>query len=183
MFRGNLLYRLLGQNLYPLHRFRLSKSWHRFPRNALTLISHIITTGSPLLLSDIVTDDATNRIYTGFSPHLHCRTQKRPCQFGRNSEPTKSFSYTYLLRVLPQISFSSQAKGFAPNEDKSFAPGIPIWTNEIIQRFVSWYLLALKSVSKVYHESIKNPKPLILLGFRLLWYYSNSQSLVWCRLF
>ena len=30
-----------------------------------------------------------------------------------------------------------------------------IWTNEIIQRFVSWYLLALKSVSKVYHEGIK----------------------------
>ena len=124
MFRGNLLYRLLGQNLYPLHRFRLSKSRHRFPRNTLTLISHIITTGSPVLLSDIVTDVATNRIYTGFSPHLHCRTQKRPCQSGRNSEPTKSFSYTYLLRVLPQISFSSQAKGFAPNEDKSFAPGI-----------------------------------------------------------
>ena len=126
MFRGNLLYRLLGQNLYPLHRFRLSKSWHRFPRNALTLISHIITTGSPLLLSDIVTDVATNRIYTGFSPHLHCRTQKRPCQSGRNSEPTKSFSYTYLLRVLPQISFSSQAKGFAKNADKSFALGINI---------------------------------------------------------
>ena len=42
----------------------------------------------------------------------------------RNSEPTKSFSYTYLLRVLPQISFSSQAKGFAKNEDKSFALGI-----------------------------------------------------------
>ena len=126
MFRGNLLYRLLGQNLYPLHRFRLSKSRHRFPRNTLTLISHIITTGSPVLLSDIVTDVATNRIYTGFSPHLHCRTQKRPCQFGRNSEPTRSFSYTYLLRVLPQISFSSQAKGFAPNEDKSFAPGIKL---------------------------------------------------------
>jgi len=103
LFRGNLLYRLLGQNLYPLHRFRLSKSRHRFPRNILTLISHIITTGSPLLLSDIVTDVATNRIYTGFSPLLHCRTQKRPCQSGRNSEPTKSFSYTYLLRVLPQI--------------------------------------------------------------------------------
>ena len=124
MFRGNLPYRLLGQNFYPLHRFRLSKSRHRFPRNTLTLISHIITTGSPVLLSYIVTDVATNRIYTGFSPHLHCRTQKRPCQSGRNSEPTKSFSYTYLLRVLPQISFSSQAKGFAPNEDKSFAPGI-----------------------------------------------------------
>ena len=124
MFRGNLPYRLLGQNFYPLHRFRLSKSRHRFPRNILTLISHKTTTGSPVLLSDIVTDVATNRIYTGFSPHLHCRTQKRPCQFGRNSEPTKSFSYTYLLRVLPQISFSSQAKGFAPNEDKSFAPGI-----------------------------------------------------------
>ena len=124
MFRGNLHYRLLGQNLYPLHRFRLSKSRHRFPRNTITLISHIITTGSPVLLSYIVTDVATNRIYTGFSPHLHCRTQKRPCKFGRNSEPTKSFSYTYLLRVLPQISFSSQAKGFAKNEDKSFAPGI-----------------------------------------------------------
>ena len=106
MFRGNLPYRLLGQNFYPLHRFRLSKSRHRFPRNTLTLISHIITTGSPVLLSDIVTDVATNRIYTGFSPHLHCRTQKRPCQSGRNSEPTKSFSYTYLLRVLPQISCS-----------------------------------------------------------------------------
>ena len=129
MFRGNLLYRLLGQNLYPLHRFRLSKSRHRFPRNTLTLISHIITTGSPVLLSDIVTDVATNRIYTGFSPHLHCRTQKRPCQSGRNSEPTKSFSYTYLLRVLPQISFSSQAKGFAKNEDKSFAPGIENYSN------------------------------------------------------
>ena len=103
MFRGNLPYRLLGQNFYPLHRFRLSKSRHRFPRNILTLISHKTTTGSPVLLSDIVTDVATNRIYTGFSPHLHCRTQKRPCQFGRNSEPTKSFSYTYLLRVLPQI--------------------------------------------------------------------------------
>ena len=126
MFRGNLPYRLLGQNFYPLHRFRLSKSRHRFPRNILTLISHKTTTGSPVLLSDIVTDVATNRIYTGFSPHLHCRTQKRPCQFGRNSEPTKSFSYTYLLRVLPQISFSSQAKGFAPNEDKSFAPGITL---------------------------------------------------------
>ena len=122
--RGNLSYRLLGQNFYPLHRFRLSKSRHRFPRNILTLISHKTTTGSPVLLSDIVTDVATNRIYTGFSPHLHCRTQKRLCQSGRNSEPTKSFSYTYLLRVLPQISFSSQAKGFAPNEDKSFAPGI-----------------------------------------------------------
>ena len=126
MFRGNLLYRLLGQNLYPLHRFRLSKSRHRFPRNILTLISHKTTTDSPVLLSDIVTDVATNRIYTGFSPHLHCRTQKRPCQSGRNSEPTKSFSYTYLLRVLPQISFSSQAKGFAPNEDKSFAPEIQV---------------------------------------------------------
>ena len=60
-------------------------------------------------------------------------TQKRPCQFGRNSEPTKSFSYTYLLRVLPQISFSSQAKGFAPNEDKSFAPGISaIQTRQVV---------------------------------------------------
>lgn len=78
----------------------------------------------PVLLSDIVTYVATNRIYTGFSPHLHCRTQKRPCQSGRNSEPTRSFSYTYLLRVLPQISFSSQTKVFAPNEDKSFAPRI-----------------------------------------------------------
>ena len=133
LFRGNLLYRLLGQNLYPLHRFRLSKSRHRFPRNTLTLISHIITTGSPVLLSDIVTDVATNRIYTGFSPHLHCRTQKRPCQSGRNSEPTKSFSYTYLLRVLPQISFSSQAKGFAKNEDKSFALGISaIQTRQVV---------------------------------------------------
>ena len=133
LFRGNLLYRLLGQNLYPLHRFRLSKSRHRFPRNILTLISHKTTTGSPVLLSDIVTDVATNRIYKGFSPHLHCRTQKRPCQFGRNSEPTKSFSYTYLLRVLPQISFSSQAKGFAPNEDKSFAPGISaIQTRQVV---------------------------------------------------
>ena len=133
LFRGNLPYRLLGQNLYPLHRFRLSKSRHRFPRNTLTLISHIITTGSPVLLSDIVTDVATNRIYTGFSPHLHCRTQKRPCQFGRNSEPTRSFSYTYLLRVLPQISFSSQAKGFAKNEDKSFALGISaIQTRQVV---------------------------------------------------
>ena len=132
MFRGNLLYRLLGQNLYPLHRFRLSKSRHRFPRNILTLISHITTTGSPVLLSYIVTDVATNRIYTGFSPHLHCRTQKRPCQFGSNYEPTRSFSYTYLLRVLPQISFSSQAKGFAPNEDKSFAPGIVRYSNSIV---------------------------------------------------
>ena len=133
VFRGNLPYRLLGQNLYPLHRFRLSKSRHRFPRNTLTLISHIITTGSPVLLSDIVTDVATNRIYTGFSPHLHCRTQKRPCQFGRNSEPTRSFSYTYLLRVLPQISFSSQAKGFAKNEDKSFALGISaIQTRQVV---------------------------------------------------
>ena len=78
MFRGNLPYRLLGQNLYPLHRFRLSKSRHRFPRNTLTLISHIITTGSPVLLSDIVTDVATNRIYTGFSPHLHCRSRDHP---------------------------------------------------------------------------------------------------------
>ena len=143
MFRGNLLYRLLGQNFYPLHRFRLSKSRHRFPRNTLTLISHIITTGSPVLLSDIVTDVATNRIYTGFSPHLHCRTQKRPCQSGRNSEPTKSFSYTYLLRVLPQISFSSQAKGFAPNEDKSFAPGISGLLKLLgweIYLAVSWYI-------------------------------------------
>ena len=137
MFRGNLLYRLLGQNLYPLHRFRLSKSRHRFPRNTLTLISHIITTGSPVLLSDIVTDVATNRIYTGFSPHLHCRTQKRPCQFGRNSEPTRSFSYTYLLRVLPQISFSSQAKGFAPNEDKSFAPGIKLLKLDFVRLIFS----------------------------------------------
>ena len=133
LFRGNLPYRLLGQNFYPLHRFRLSKSRHRFPRNILTLISHKTITGSPVLLSDIVTDVATNRIYTGFSPHLHCRTQKRPCQFGRNSEPTKSFSYTYLLRVLPQISFSSQAKGFAPNEDKSFAPGIVRYSNSQIK--------------------------------------------------
>ena len=101
--------------------------------NTLTLISHIITTGSPVLLSYIVTDVATNRIYTGFSPHLHCRTQKRPCQSGRNSEPTKSFSYTYLLRVLPQISFSSQAKGFAKNEDKSFALGISaIQTRQVV---------------------------------------------------
>ena len=69
----------------------------------------------------------------GFSPHLHCRTQKRPCQSGRNSEPTKSFSYTYLLRVLPQISFSSQAKGFAKNEDKSFALGISaIQTRQVV---------------------------------------------------
>lgn len=150
MFRGNLLYRLLGQNLYPLHRFRLSKSWHRFPRNTLTLISHIITTGSPVLLSDIVTDVATNRIYTGFSPHLHCRTQKRPCQSGRNSEPTKSFSYTYLLRVLPQISFSSQAKGFAPNEDKSFAPGIiylfKLPAEKLIIPVKAWFLKLLMAI-------------------------------------
>ena len=79
----------------------------------------ILPTGSSL-----VTHVSANRINTDFSPHLHCRMQQRPCQSGRNSEPTRSFSYTYLFRVLPRISFSSQAKGFAPNEDKSFAPGI-----------------------------------------------------------
>lgn len=124
LFLGNLFYRLSRQNLYPLHRFCLSKFRHRFPRNTLTLISHITTTGSPVLLSDIVTDVAAIRINTGFSPHLHRRMQKRSCQSGRNSEPTRSFSYTYLFRVLPRISFSSQAKVLAPNEDKSFAPGI-----------------------------------------------------------
>jgi hypothetical protein len=38
-----------------------------------------------------------------------------------------------LLRVLPQISFSSQAKGFAKNEDKSFALGISaIQTRQVV---------------------------------------------------
>ena len=136
MFRGNLPYRLLGQNLYPLHRFQLSKSRHRFPRNTLTLISHIITTGSPVLLSDIVTDVATNRIYTGFSPHLHCRTQKRPCQSGRNSEPTKSFSYTYLLRVLPQIHSVHRLKVLPQMRIKALPQEYENYSNSWAERFI-----------------------------------------------
>lgn len=138
---------------------------------------------SPLLLSYIVTDVATNRIYTGFSPHLHCRTQKRPCQSGRNAEPTKSFSYTYLLRVLPQISFSSQAKGFAKNEDKSFAPGIsPLFKllGGEIYLAVSWYTFVcfILHIHRILHFCIPRPKFLepkwsqisiaIIIAFNLL---------------
>ena len=55
----------------------------------------------------------------------------------------------------------------------------PIWTNEIIQRFVSWYPLSLKKCIKSVSRRHKgSPKPLILLGFRLLWYCQGANPIL-----
>lgn len=108
-------------------RFWLSKLRPKQPNNIRYRLRNNLScglSGSPVFLSDIATDVATSRINIGFPQHLHCRIQKRPWKFGGKFRTLRvTVSFIFCFRFATGL-IRSQAKGFAPNEDKLFAPKI-----------------------------------------------------------